>query len=306
MKLNEVKEAFAKNNVAIVLCSSNYYVPYLTVVINSIIKSGSQVNNYDVLIINREIEDYNREIVVRYFSSYKNLSIRFIDIEQSLEDCNYNYRDGYVAESFYRVIMMNMLSNYKKVVYLDCDLVVTEDIANLFNEDLGGCFAGVVRDPAGIGWCSKNHDGRKEYMISVLGLKSIRDYFQSGVMLFNLEVIREKYDIKQIIQAASNPEIVWGDQDVLNQLFAGRVKYLNPAWNTIVNNARGTQIHNFVIYADVDTYNDYMKARRNPFIIHYAGTKPWADLNVDYGWIFWQYARKTPFYQEIIERDLGK
>ena len=46
---------------------------------------------------------------------------------------------------------------------------------------------------------------------------------------------------------------------------------------------------------------DFLEARKNPYIIHYCSPrKPWNMPSVEYSQIFWHYARKTPFYEEIV------
>ena len=47
----------------------------------------------------------------------------------------------------------------------------------------------------------------------------------------------------------------------------------------------------------------YMEARINPKIVHYAGPeKPWTCPWGDFAEIFWDYAKKTPYYEEILYR----
>lgn len=48
-------------------------------------------------------------------------------------------------------------------------------------------------------------------------------------------------------------------------------------------------------------YREYCEARKEPYIIHYAGyQKPWIELECDMAEFFWKYARKTPFYEVLI------
>ena len=47
----------------------------------------------------------------------------------------------------------------------------------------------------------------------------------------------------------------------------------------------------------------YKADRKNPKIIHWAGGgKPWEDSSEDLAYLWWKYARKTPFYEEILTR----
>lgn len=53
--------------------------------------------------------------------------------------------------------------------------------------------------------------------------------------------------------------------------------------------------------------DNYEKARKNPFIIHYAGAaKPWKNPKEDFAREFWKVARTTPYYEEIIYDMCGR
>jgi lipopolysaccharide biosynthesis glycosyltransferase len=50
------------------------------------------------------------------------------------------------------------------------------------------------------------------------------------------------------------------------------------------------------------TYDEYMLAGKNPYIIHYAGAiKPWKDTQIDLAEIWWKYAKQTPFYETLLK-----
>ena len=49
--------------------------------------------------------------------------------------------------------------------------------------------------------------------------------------------------------------------------------------------------------------DEYEAAYASPKVVHYAGPdKPWDDPSVDYADLFWSYARKTVFYEELLAR----
>ena len=53
--------------------------------------------------------------------------------------------------------------------------------------------------------------------------------------------------------------------------------------------------------APKDVYNEYMEARKSPYVIHFAGhIKPWIDVKCDFGSQFWKYAKNTPYYEVIL------
>ena len=92
------------------------------------------------------------------------------------------------------------------------------------------------------------------------------------------------------------------DQDVLNMVFQGKVKALPQNWNVLINWKYGGRSRIDIIKnAPFSLWKEYQDARKQPYIIHYAGAwKPWNMPSCDYAEEFWDYARKTPFYEKIL------
>ena len=94
------------------------------------------------------------------------------------------------------------------------------------------------------------------------------------------------------------------DQDILNHVYQKKIKYLNQSWNCVMDwrepNASRMAILKEAPFA---LYNEYLEARKNPKIVHYAGyQKPWNVPACDFAEYFWKYARQTMFYEEILAR----
>lgn len=293
--------ASQSNNVPIVLASSDYYVPFMTVTVQSVIERRSENFFYDFILLHSGISEEAQYMVASIAKGIDNVSIRFVEVTSDLSKYSYNFREGYTQESFYRIVMMDILSSYDKAIYLDCDVIAVSDVAELFQMDLGDNLVAAARDIDGISNWYFDHDGRRNYISDIMGLKDPEEYFQSGVVLFNLKELRNTFQIQEIIEVTCAPQIVWGDQDALNILCNGRVKYLGLEWNTIVN-YRGVQINNLFVYGPPCLLQEYLDARRQPKIIHYAGTKPWNELRTDMFQYFWEIARNTPFYETIYFR----
>ena len=184
---NDCLPAFSERNVPIVLASSAYYAPYMAVTIQSIIDTAGDLHNYDIIIFGNQIAEEDRQLIISQSLGKSNISIRFVNVDNETERINYNFREGYAVESFYRVLLMELLPQYDKVIYLDSDVVVKKDLAILFEHDLQGYLVAAARDPDGIKCYYQNYKNRAIYMDEVLGLDVPECYFQSGVMLFNLE-----------------------------------------------------------------------------------------------------------------------
>ena len=290
-----------QNCVLIVLTVSSYYAPYMSVTIQSIIEHCSSQINYEIVVLNRELTSELQSIVEGMAASYQNIKIRFKKIKEEYYKKNFSMRTGYSAESFFRVLLPYIFESENKILYLDSDTVVNRDIAELYQENISDYFAGVVRDYDGIGCAYNLETGRKHYMKTVLKISNCDDYFQSGVMLFNLSAIRAEYTVNDLLNAACDPAIQWGDQDVLNYLFRGRVKYLDNRWNVVVNDKIVQQMWSLQKYAPLNLRNSYLIAREDPYIVHYAATQPWNIPLVDMAPYFWNYAYRSPLYPVIVE-----
>ena len=294
--------AYKEKDIPVVLASSAYYAPYLSVTLKSLIDTASDEYNYDILILHKEIEADIQSKIKSLKSSSKNISIRFIEVDSAINDKKYNFRPGYSAESFYRVVMMSILNHYDKTIYLDCDVIVKKSISELLTEyEISEYYVAAARDIDGIASCVSDHERRKKYMFEFIKLSRLEDYFQSGVMIFNLKKIREAFTIEKILDVSCASEVMFGDQDVLNALFHEKTKHIDMSWNTIIDHQR-SWLETLLLLAPVQIVDEYLEARKHPGIIHFAGTKPWDVPDCDMAEEYWKAARQTPFYNEIIKR----
>ena len=74
------------------------------------------------------------------------------------------------------------------------------------------------------------------------------------------------------------------------------------SWN-VINDCDGRRILEVASRAPANLFEWYMQSRKQPYIIHYAGIqKPWKRASEDFAWKFWEIARITPYYEQILER----
>lgn len=297
----DVYPVFAEKNIPIVLAADNNYVPMLATTIKSIAEHASSSNNYDLVVFQQNISEKNQKKIQHEFENH-NFSIRFINVGKFFKGKNLVTPAHFTIEIYFRLVIHNLLNHYEKVVYLDSDLVVNEDIANLYNTELGDNLVAAVRDVDSAG-CYKAFDPtRQEYFRKNLKLKNPYSYFNSGVLLMNLREFRKLYKEDDIFRLASNEELLFPDQDVLNILCEDKVLYLDGAWNTMMNHEDcNTSRLKVARLAPHDLYKEYIEARKNPKIIHFAGyQKPWLYPDSDMAEYFWKYAMQTTFFPLLI------
>jgi lipopolysaccharide biosynthesis glycosyltransferase len=298
--LQNITPAYSKDNIAIVLSSDDNYVPYLAVCLKSIIQNISN-HNYDICILNDGMKPENKQKIKNM--ELKNVSIRFISVTSLLNnigDLFYIY-DHFSVATYYRFFIPELFNNYSKILYLDCDMIIQEDVAELYNTDLQESYIAAVRDVEMFRACYNDYyygSNWTQYLTDTLKMKKTSDYFQAGVMLFDIKKLNTFNFREKCIRFLSSIRPIYVDQCIMNHVLQGHVKYLDYKWNV------QWQIP---IYAKIEQclpislYEQYKASLESPKIIHYAGrVKPWSAPYLQRADIWWQYARMTPFYEEIL------
>ena len=165
------------------------------------------------------------------------------------------------AASLLRLRLPSVLDGIDRVIYLDCDLVVLNDITTLYDTDLLDLPLAACLDfwltgapPfAPPGWdVGEWH----KFLSEVVGLSDWKTYFNAGVLVMDLNRFRNT----GLAQAAeeflerTNYKTPFVDQEALNHVIDGAFVRLDSRWNVLA--ALG---------------------HPNPWIIHYAGpNKPWS------------------------------
>ena len=175
--------------------------------------------------------------------------------------------------TYFRLLIPDLLpKDVQKILYLDSDLVVLGDIVELWTTDIS-LYALA---------------GRADYFerYDELGIAKEFEYFNAGVMLWNLRVIRE---INFIVDARDYLEkkfdqILYWDQDIINYLLQGRIKKIEKKWNVFLS----------------DTTED----KKHPNIFHYVGSvKPWNYFhNNGFDNFYFRYLLQTPWFLKYFNR----
>lgn len=298
-KEKELHPAFNKNNIPIVFASNNHYSTYLGVALYSMLKNSSKNNNYDIIILDSDISEVNKIRIKTMIDGMKNVSVRYFNVNS----CYKKYDESifftighFKLENYNRIFIPDIFHNYEKIIYLDSDIVVLDDISNLYNINLDDNLVGAAPDIEII----RNRKEYFDYCENELRIDSVFDYFSSGVMLFNIKEVM-KIDFSELcikeLRRIKIPRCV--DQCILNAVCKNRIKYIDVNWNI--------QYH--IPYIDTKYKENlpekylkkYTDALANPKILHFtSANKPWNNFEVSATNVFWEYAKMTPFYEQII------
>ena len=268
----------SKNVINLFFAVDDNYCPYLSVALDSIMKNANKDYNYNAYVLATYVSPENKKTLEDRL--YDNFTIEFVDMTDKLEMIadKLHTRDYYSKTTYYRLFIPNMFPNMDKALYLDADIVVPGDISELYNVDLGNNLVGGITDSA-----VANNDIFVKYVEEVVGVDKSDDYFNAGILPMNLKAMREfEFEEKFLNLLVSYKFVVAQDQDYLNAICKGRVRYIDDSWNVmpIENNKR-----------KIDKLN----------LIHYNMLwKPWQFDNIMYEEYFWEYAKSNPYYEFIL------
>ncbi len=273
--------------VPVVFSANDKYAPYLGVTLYSLISHASKDREYRLHILTKDMNAHHKAKLKAM--EQDNISIEFLDVTDRIKEFKIPTVKHLSEETAYRLLIDQIFPEYKKVLYLDCDIVVNQDVSLLYDENIEGVMLGASR--ANI---MRNHLSYISEDLKVLP----ENYFNAGVLVINVEQFH-KYGIgAKGLQMLVERRYLCQDQDVLNILCQGKVRFLDGRWNVeweyLTENGKE-------MYVD-EVRKGYEKNLCNPFIVHFTSpVKPWEFPEYQLAEYFWRYARKTDFYEEILK-----
>ena len=294
-----------KNAVVSVLACNDNYVPYFAVMLQSIVQNAKQNRPYEIYLLTTDVSLDNQNKLKQIVAGDSRFLFRCINVQNYCQNQNFFVHTHISVETYYRFFILDLFKDTQKVLYLDSDMVVNSDIAELYDTELEGDYLGAAKD-IDLAGCIKNDLNQAEYVKKDIGCIGADEYFQAGVLLFNLETMKNHADMQKLVLVSQERNWNYMDQDILNHVYQKKIKYLNQSWNCVMD-WREPNASRMAILKDAPfaLYNEYLEARKNPKIVHYAGyQKPWNVPACDFAEYFWKYARQTVFYEEILKRFL--
>ena len=247
------------NVINIVFAVNNVYVKFLSVTLISLIKNTDKYIRCYILENEHELDKINKDKLAE-LKKIKDLDIEYIKIDNK----NFSYfkraAKHISMEANFRLLIASLLpESVEKCIYLDSDLIAIDDIDKLWSQDVCNYYVGAVLTPP-VG-------------------------FNSGVLLINIKKWREDNIEQQFFTYAEQnmDKLRSVDQELINYVCGEKIKSLPLSFN----------------------YNPKFPEEskdqlETPVIVHWAGTqKPWINHELFGADEFWNYAKLSPFYDEI-------
>ncbi len=273
------------------ITDDNYVIPTV-VAITSAIKNKCENVGYNFFIINTNISEYNKNKIKRLDNSETGVSINFINAD-------INKYENLIAHSHVPITALlkfdlpNLL-NLNKVLYLDGDILVTKCLNNLFKLNIDNYYLAAVSD---MGGCITQKFNER------IG---VDNYFNSGVLLLNLEKIRNE-NIFSVLVKTKNEHPQWPcmDQDVMNYVLGSNVLWVDLKYNCMLPLYRHMEYSLESINKFYNTnYSNQFEMEDDSVILHFAGEserRPWENFNGTYSDLWNFYYKLSPYSNISIE-----
>ncbi len=278
--------------IPVIFATNNKYAPFAGVSIKSLVDNSSPEYFYDITVFHTDLSEANLE----RFSSIKgeNYSVsplcvtKFIEKELKLMYTNFHFS----KEMFYRILIPTVFADVDKAIYLDCDTVVLGDISELYETDLEGKVIAAATDIM--------HPRAKEYVIDDLEMK-VSEYINSGVLVIDCVKFREQEIKRKFFEELSvRSKLKYPDQDLLNIVCHGNIKYLPRCWNYIW--------HYHIVKSDPmlnlapGEMAQYLEDAKNIKLLHFtSNVKPWNNETIELSKCFWKYVEGSAFENAVID-----
>ncbi|WP_292185480.1 glycosyltransferase family 8 protein [Butyrivibrio sp.] len=220
---------------------------------------------------------------------YDNLEIEIVNMGDAFKDSKLVIGHTPIA-SMYRLVLSELLPDCDRCIYMDGDVIVCDDMSELFSLDMDGYYIGAVRDiEAGQYMAQFDYNSSKP---------DPEGYVNSGFLVMNLKKIREDNLVSRFLEL-SKERFLFGDQDVINIACKDKILYLDLKYNALVK-------YRFLSFKEKN-YADFItkyfsvkeihEAIDKPVVIHYAQPlKPWHT----------PYNYKGNYWYDYINKYIGK
>lgn len=271
-----------------------YTMPTI-VMLHSLFETADPETSYNVFVLIPEnFQKNNKHRFLELQDRFYGHCIHFVTMgnvfkqeKMSIEHISY--------PTYYRLLLPDLLPDKKRCIYLDGDLLIRQDLKELFLMDLQGAYVGGVKAPG-----YQIDEQESNNCCRYLDIPDVKNYINAGVLLMDLDKMRRDGMVQYFLELLKKRQWRSQDQDILNVACYGKIKTIPFRYNYQVIGA----FYPEGILNRVYSGRERMTAKEQIAIIHYSNSsvKPWKSLQYQYADIWWKYFRKTSYAQEEEKR----
>lgn len=275
---------FRNNNTIDIVCATDTnYIPHTAVMLRSL-RNTNPSHPFRIHVL---CDNVDRECQLKVEKSISSIEIVWHEINDH-SVLEFTPLLQISRATYLRLMMLELLDvNIKRILYLDVDMVVNEDITKLWNTDLQDNLIAAVIDP---GMDAQNFAKRHNLQYDK------NSYFNAGMFLMDLVKVRESKLMEKSIEllSAHDAAFEYADQCALNIVFWGKWKPLDLTWN----------FQRKFLYEDIKNNYKSITQIKNPKIIHFTEKhKPWnKDEWHPYAWLYLKYLGQTAYKNQVMSQ----
>src|SRR6476661_7972251 len=214
--------------IVLALASNERYFPGLHCAVASALSHLDATREVDLKVLDGGISKHSKNTLCRLVERYDRVvRLQFVAVDDSL------FREATLGPgrshmAYCRTLLPRLL-DVSRLIYLDCDLLVFRDLSELFDLELSpGKILAAVQDSETL---TLGDDSRT--LASAMNLPAAQRYFNSGVMLLNLNQLRKQNFTEESLEFLKNwsGHYRFHDQSAINFLLHGQIDELPKHWN---------------------------------------------------------------------------
>lgn len=272
--------------ITLVLAADNNYAQHLAVACASILKNTLHPEKIYFYVLNDDISSENQDLIMQTVHDLKG-EVQFISVDDKKV---HGFTSGHISKAAYLRLTIDQVlpETVTKVIYFDTDLVVLDDVEKLWNLSLEEKPLGAVCD---FGIMKSKRMRRQKF--ETLGLPEGDPYFNSGVLIMDLQQWRQKRYGSLVIGTVTQHAFRHHDQDGLNKVFMNNWKNIPIRWNVIPP----VFAMPLKVLCHTSLRVKALEAIKNPAVFHWAGRyKPWEfPLEGPFNRLYYSYLKWTTF-----------
>jgi lipopolysaccharide biosynthesis glycosyltransferase len=269
------------------ICDDNFVMP-TSVAVTSLIANKADDTRYDVYVVMAECSEESKNIIAKLDKINDDCNVNII--ETGLDKYRSVKQVAHVPIAcLLKFDICDLITGYDKLIYLDGDIVVREDLTQLFNVDLKGKYAAAVKE--------------------IINIDDARGNINAGIMLFNAKRIRGENLSKTLYETrmslGDKPSM---DQQTFNIVTKKDYVYLPIKYNCICGYLVKKEGANDYSIGDINRLygTDYRSKKEiieTAAIYHFAsGNKPWVYTFNTGADEWYRYYKMSPVYDPNFKR----
>lgn len=293
-----------KNCLNVIFSSDDNYAQHLGVAIYSLLKHNQVFAQIQIFIIDNEISEENKERLLNITYKFSNVQIHWILFEKWKSELKLNMPWNISISSYGRIFIGSMLpKEIERVLYLDCDMIVCEELESLWSMDLRGSVLGAVQDTI------------SDSIKAAVGKTALQPYFNAGMLMIDLNEWRTSNTEELCMKFLNEHKgsVVHHDQGILNGVLQNSWYRLPLEYNLMTIHYIFTQKKIQKYFCDHSKFYsqmEVMSALKAPKILHFTPSftsRPWTKgCKHPLKKIYWDMLKETSWKNAKPQKDKCK